>query len=142
VPPPSKTPPPENPVVPTPTLPRLAAPTAVVNRDYQIVSIQTLCDTDIAGLIEVFVQNFEGQGVPGQAVRVRWEGGEDRFFTGLKPERGPGYADFQMAPDTGYIIDMPGRSAPSSQPLSATACVTDTGRDSLRSYRVFFRPAG
>ncbi len=142
LPPATKTPTPAPAVRPTLTLPLVVIPTAQPQSDFNLVSINTFCDTELSGLIEVFVQDFNGQGIPGQAVRVRWDGGEDTFFTGLKPERGPGYADFQMKPDTGYTIEMPGRSNPSTQPLVAAPCVTDGGGSSVRSYRVFFRPAG
>ncbi len=110
--------------------------------DFIIASINTFCDTELSGIIEVFVQDFGGDGLPGQAVRVRWDGGEDTFFTGLKPERGPAYADFEMEAGKGYIIEMPGRSDPSTQPLNAARCTTDSGDESITSYRVVFRPAG
>jgi hypothetical protein len=93
-------------------------------------------------VIEVFVQDFNGQGIPAQAVRVRWDDGESTFFTGLKPERGLGYADFQMEAGKGYIIDMPGRSDPSTQPMVADTCFTADGQQAITLYRVFFRQIG
>ena len=72
----------------------------------------------------------------------RWDDGEDVFFTGLKPERGPAYADFQMDAGKGYIIDMPGRADPSSDQLVAVNCTADNGEPSLISYRAVFLPAG
>jgi hypothetical protein len=73
-------------------------------------------------------------------VRVRWDGGESLFATGLKPERDAGYADFQMEPGMSYIVDMPGLSDP-SQPLTATTCALENGDRSVISYRVILRPA-
>jgi hypothetical protein len=35
---------------------------------------------------------------------VEWDGGESRFFTGLKPEMGLGYADFAMTPGVVYTL--------------------------------------
>ncbi|MBZ0275650.1 MAG: hypothetical protein K8I60_05880, partial [Anaerolineae bacterium] len=99
------------------------------------------CSTALSGLIEVFVQDFNGDGVPGIEVRVRWNDGEDRFFTGLKPERGPAYADFQMEADKGYTVELPGRSDPSQQ-LIARPCTAENGQDAIILYRVVFRPAG
>jgi len=72
-------------------------------------------------------------------IRARWDGGESRFFTGLKPERGIGYADFQMEAGIDYLIDMPGRSDPVSRPLSAVPCTTESGARALTSYTVIFR---
>ncbi len=140
LPPASKTPTPESVVRPSPTPPRVIAPTVQPQSDYIIAAINTFCATGSSGVIEVFVQDFNGQGVPGQAVRARWDEGSDTFFTGLKPERGPGYADFQMEAGKGYIVEMPGRSDPTSQPLVAAPCVTEGGDEAISSYRVFFRP--
>jgi hypothetical protein len=141
-PPASKTPTPESTVRATPTPPRTLLPTTPPQTDFDPPVIRTYCDTELSGLIEVFVQDFNGDGIPGQAVRVRWDGGESNFFTGLKPERGPSYADFQMEAGKGYTIDMPGRSDPSDQPLIADPCTTESGRQSVTSYRVYFRQSG
>jgi hypothetical protein len=141
-PPASKTPTPEGAARATPTPSRPVLPTTQPQTDFDPPVIRTYCDTALSGLIEVFVQDFNGDGIPGQAVRVRWDGGESTFFTGLKPERGPSYADFQMEAGKGYTIDMPGRSDPSDQPLVADPCTTEAGKQSVTSYRVYFRQAG
>ena len=141
-PPASKTPTPEGAARATPTPSRPVLPTTQPQTDFDPPVIRTYCDTALSGLIEVFVQDFNGDGIPGQAVRVRWDGGESTFFTGLKPERGPSYADFQMESGKGYTIDMPGRSDPSDQPLVADPCTTEAGKQSVTSYRVYFRQAG
>ncbi len=142
VPPPTKTATPSDAMRSTPTPSVEIVPTTPPQRDFTLVNIETFCDVQLSGLIEVYVQEYNGDGVPGEAVRVRWSDGEDTFFTGLKSERGPAYADFQMEEETGYIIDMPGRSNPSSSQLVAVQCYTESGQESLRSYRVVFRPAG
>lgn len=142
VPPPSKTPTPPVSTGATTTPTPFLIVTPQPQSDFVLASINTFCDTELSGIIEVFVQDFGGDGIPGQAVRVRWDGGEDTFFTGLKPERGPAYADFQMEAGKGYIIEMPGRSDPSSQPLNAAPCATDNGDEAVTSFRVVFRPAG
>jgi hypothetical protein len=126
----------------SPTPPRIVVPTSVPQRDFVLANVSTFCDEDISGVIEVFVQDFGGVGIPGQAVRVRWDGGQDTFYTGLKPERGPAYADFQMEPGREYIIEMPGRSDPSAQALGAVACTTETGARATISYRAVFLPRG
>jgi hypothetical protein len=140
LPPATKTPAPLSSPNPAATQPLVVVPTTVPQREFVIANISTFCDAVISGVIEVFVQDFGSVGLPGQPVRVRWDGGQSRFFTGLKPERGPGYADFQMDEGRGYIVEMPGRSDP-SQPLTAEPCNLESGGRSLRSYRVFFLPA-
>jgi hypothetical protein len=147
-PPPTKTPTPAEiaPTQPTltavPTQPIISLPTSEPQHDFAIVNINTYCDTQLSGLIEVYVQDFKGNGVPGQIVRVRWDNGEDTFVTGLKPERGPAYADFQMEAGKSYVIDMPGHADPSRNPLAAVPCNTEAGAQAITSYRVVFRPIG
>ncbi|HEX2907830.1 MAG TPA: hypothetical protein VHO69_13260 [Phototrophicaceae bacterium] len=140
LPPASKTPTPEVTLRVSPTPPRVIAPTQPPQSDYIVAGVTTFCSTELTGIIEVFVQDYDGQGVPGEAVRVRWDEGDDTFYTGLKPERGPGYSDFQMEAGKGYTAEMPGRSDPTSQPLVAAPCTTEGGDDAISSYRVFFRP--
>lgn len=141
LPPASKTPTPPGAAAATPTRSANIVPTSPPQRDFTLVNVTTDCSAALSGLIEVFVQDFNGEGVPGIEVRVRWNEGEDRFFTGLKPERGPAYADFQMEADKGYTIELPGRSDPSQQ-LVARACTTTSGAEAVILYRVVFRPAG
>jgi hypothetical protein len=116
-------------------------PTSVPQRDFVLANVSTFCDDELSGIIEVFVQDFGNVGLPGMPVRVRWDNGENTFFTGLKPERGPAYADFEMELGKGYIIDMPGRSDPSRDPLVAATCTTETGAQAVISYRAVFLPA-
>lgn len=140
-PPPTKTPTIAPSPLPTNTPLPVFVPSEAPLEEYILVNVQTYCNPALSGLIEVFVQDFNGTGIPGQPVRVRWDGGEDTFYTGLKPERSPAYADFQMEDGTAYIIDMPNRSEPSSRQLTAVPCTTETGDRATTSYRVVFRPA-
>jgi hypothetical protein len=137
-PPASKTPTPLRPAQATPTQPAFV-PTIQPKTSYIIAAIKTDCDAALSGLIEVRVQDSSGDGVPGQAVRVRWDNGESVFFTGLEPERGPDYADFQMEAGKAYTVEMPGQSDP-SQPLGAVPCNTADGKQAITLYRVYFRP--
>lgn len=124
---------------PTPTAPPIAVPTALPQQ-YVLVNVATFCDTTLSGIIEVYVQNFNGTGIPGEPIRVRWEGGADTFYTGLKPERGAAYADFTMTENVAYTIEMPNRSSPSTQQLVAVPCTTESGARAITSYRAVFRP--
>lgn len=137
-PPPSKTPTPDfGPQTPTPRI--NVVPTIVAQRDFEGRIANTFCDPQIPGLIEVFVVQFNGDGIPGETVRVRWEGNSSLFVTGLKLERGESYADFQMEEGQGYTIDMPSLSDPLDTPLIAESCFTEGGDESIKSYRVVFR---
>jgi hypothetical protein len=65
-------------------------------------------------LIMVEAQDSSGMPIPGVQVLVYWQGGEDRFYTGLKPEMGKGYADFTMQPGVTYTVQL----AEGGQPVS------------------------
>lgn len=134
----TKTPSPQELVTPS-AIPVLV-PTSAPQSDFEVLGVSTLCSASRPGMIEVLVYESNGAtGVPGVGVRARWSGGENWFFTGLLPERGPGFADFQMESGRNYLIDLPGRSDPIAQPLSIVPCTTDTGERSTTTYRVIFR---
>ena len=139
VPPATKTPTAVSAIEPTTTPSRAVIPTnPPAQRAFDIVAINTFCSLEFPGVIEARVRDLGSVGIPGQPVRVRWDDGESDFFTGLKPERGAGYADFQMEPGRAYIIEMPGLSDPSTGALVADACFTEAGQESITSYQVFF----
>jgi hypothetical protein len=73
---------------------------------FGVVQSTALCDPMTDGLLRVYVRDGAGKGVPGVQILVNWPGGEDRFFTGFKPEADLGYADFEMEPDEIYEVEM------------------------------------
>ncbi len=58
------------------------------------------------GTIVVRVRDAEGTGMAGVEVAASWATGQDRFYTGLRPELGPGYADLQMSPGVEYEVSV------------------------------------
>lgn len=86
-------------------------PTATpVPRDSFVVTrTRSFCDPDASGIIEVRVYDQAGEGIPGVLITVSAIGiPSDHFFTGLKPERGAEYADFEMEPGRTYTVTLPG----------------------------------
>jgi hypothetical protein len=71
------------------------------------------------GRIAVWVQDIAGSELDGMEIVVSWTTGQDRFFTGLRPERGPGYADFTMAPHTEYEVAVAAYNGDVAQGLTA-----------------------
>ena len=63
--------------------------------------------------------------VPGREVIVVWDAGQDHFFTGLKPELGLGYGDFEMTEDISYTL----RLADSQQPITNLTVYECDGQD-------------
>lgn len=72
------------------------------------------------------VQVNDSSGVPVSSVEfmVTWDGGEDHFFTGLKPELGIGYADFLMTPEVIYSLN-PVDGGQAIKDLMAAECLAD-----------------
>jgi hypothetical protein len=86
---------------PLPTL----TPTATAGAPFVLTQREFVCDPNLPGpLIMVDVFDASGQPVAGAAVNLSWDGGQERFFTGLKPEIGLGYADYQMDPQVTYTL--------------------------------------
>lgn len=140
-PPPTKTPAPSN-ASPTPSG-LVIVPTTPPRSSFSGSIFGTFCSTTLSGVIEVYVRDAGNTaGIPGQRVRVQWDGGASLFSTGLKPERDPGYGDFQMEDGKSYIVSMPGLSDPISSPLAAEPCFTDFGEEATKSYRVAFVRTG
>ena len=68
---------------------------------------------------------------------ITWDGGSDRFVTGLKPEIDPGYGDFDMQPDQSYNVGVDKPTSVIVSGLRADPCETD-GRT---SWRLILAPA-
>ncbi|MBW4438768.1 MAG: hypothetical protein KME04_16630 [Pleurocapsa minor GSE-CHR-MK-17-07R] len=137
----TKTATPESAALATATPVAVVVPTAAPQITYEAISVNTACGLADSGQIQVFVYEINGAtGIPAQPIRVRWNGGESTFYTGLKPERDPGYADFTMEENINYIVDMPGLAEPIQTALSAVPCTDPTtGERAITTYRVIFR---
>jgi hypothetical protein len=110
----------------TPVPTRIA--TATPSGPFVLTNQQLVCEQDYgAPIIQIFTFNSAGQQVPAVEVVVTWEGGENHFYTGLKPEVGPGYADFTMTPGEIYSL----RLAIGGQTISdlkTPECENDNGK--------------
>jgi hypothetical protein len=125
----------------TPFIPTLT-PTRVVIVDtgFGLISRVALCEQSRrTGLIQVFVYDALEVGVPGVGVSVEWAGGSEIFFTGLKPEIEPGYADFRMEPDMLYTVTLVGLSEPVAG-IDSSDCRTDTGELVTPTIQLIFGP--
>ncbi len=122
----------------------VAGNTPTPGGDFRVTLVEPFCSAKTPGIIEVTVQDSSGTGIPGIQVEVSTDSDKDDFFTGLKPERGPGFADYSMPPNGAYTVSVPG-SSDRSRPLTPTACTVapkDGGGQSVTSYRVVFRRSG
>ena len=101
--PPTPTPTPRPTV--TPYLLPTHAPTLTPPGAFVFSGKRLLCDINLKQpLIEVLTVGTGGNPVSGVEVIVKWADGSDHFFTGLKPDLGPGYGDFAMQVDVDYTV--------------------------------------
>jgi hypothetical protein len=111
----------------TPTPTRTTTPTP--GGPFVLLSREKICEQKLGQpLIQVEAMNILNQPVPGVLVIVTWESGEERFFTGLKPEKGLGYADFTPAPGIAYTLRL-GEGGLPVPDLSAAECQSPSGED-------------
>jgi len=88
-------------VTPRPTFTPIPGPGA----PFTLVGQDTVCTPGSQqGLLQFILMDGRRKQVGGIEIIVTWSQGEDRFFTGFKPELGNGYADFIMEADTVYSV--------------------------------------
>ncbi len=101
-------------------------------------SQELLCDPrQTTPLIQVEALDAARQPIAGVEVVVIWDSGENHFYTGVKPEVSPGYADFDMTPEVTYTL----RLAEGGQPVSGltpTECETTSGDRYWGSWSLIF----
>jgi hypothetical protein len=88
----------------TPELRPTFTPTAGLGTPFILIEQEELCETGKSKLMQFILSDSNRRQIPGVEITVTWNQGEDRFFTGFKPELGNGYADFVMEADTLYNI--------------------------------------
>ena len=114
-------------ILSTPTPRPTSTPNPAIEAPFTLVGQDTVCDTNLnPGLLQFTLMNSRRRQVPGVQIIVTWAKGEDRFFTGFKPELGDGYADFIMQADTVYSIRIVegGSFVPN---ISAPTCTDENG---------------
>lgn len=111
--------------------PPTAAPSPTPAPIFLLAEQTAVCaQPGLPGSILVWVRDVEGNGLPGMEIVVSWSTGQDRFFTGLRPEFGEGYADFEMAPEVEYEVTLAGFRGDAAEGLKSDllpgVCPTDT----------------
>ena len=102
-------------------------PTATPGAPFTVLSQETICKTNLTeALLQVYVIDSHRHPLPGVELIVTWDGGEDHFFTGFKPELGNGYADFQMQSGTSYTLRVGSGGTPATG-LTVPSCPSAKG---------------
>jgi hypothetical protein len=103
------------------------------NATFREAFVEQYCDPNSSGIIEVYVRDTTSLGMPGMPIEVLdQERNRAVFYTGLKPERGDDYADFEMELGETYRVGIAGLGQPSRE-LEAVPC-DESG--TIISYRV------
>ena len=109
-------------------------PTATPIPDYQVIDRVAECTHGKQPpQIRVIVQDQFGRSVSGKVIWITWDGGSDRFVTGLKPELDPGYGDFDMQPDQSYNVGVDKPTSVVVSGLRADSLRVVAGEVSLRT---------
>ncbi|HET7145441.1 MAG TPA: hypothetical protein VFI68_15590, partial [Anaerolineales bacterium] len=109
--------------IPRPTFTSVPGPGA----PFSLVGQDPICEAGSQpGLLEFMLMDGRRRQVGGVEIIVTWGQGEDRFFTGFKPELGNGFADFVMQPDIIYNVRVVegGSFVPN---ISAPSCTDPNG---------------
>jgi hypothetical protein len=124
----------------TPTPRPTRTPIPPPGAPFKLASQEPICDENLPeGLLQVFsmLTNNRRQ-IPGVELILSWAGGEERFFTGFKPEIGNGYADAIMAPNTLYNLRAADGGATLSD-LTPPACQRANGESFWGSIKVILQ---
>jgi hypothetical protein len=95
-------------------------PSATPAPHYRLIEQTAVCaEPDRAGKILVWVKDAEGNGLAGVGLVASWASGEDRSTTGLRPNLGAGYADFEMSPEIEYEVSLDSLNGDVAQGLTS-----------------------
>jgi hypothetical protein len=141
------------PVISTPTLGETAIPlptsfdtvaprpthlsTSTPGAPFELANQSPFCEPNQPGLLQVSVQDSNGKPVAGVELVITWLGGEEHFFTGLKPELGNGYADFAMTSNVEYALST--NNGPRVTGLVSSACTAPDGSSYPGGIRLEFK---
>ena len=123
----------------TPTARPTRTPIPTPSAPFELVSQDQVCNPNLTdGLMQISVLDEHRHQMPGVEIDISWTGGEEAFFTGLKPEIADGYADYIMQAGVIYALRV-GRSSDTVPNLTAPACPTSNGQTYLGGLKLIFQ---
>jgi hypothetical protein len=97
-----------------------------------------VCDANLPeGLLQVIVLNSNRRQMSGVKILITWGTGSEEFFTGLKPELGNGYADYQMNSEDTYSLQIASGSDIAAN-ITAPTCQAPNGDSFSGGYKLTF----
>ncbi|GAB1469745.1 hypothetical protein MASR2M66_06220 [Chloroflexota bacterium] len=122
----------------TVTLRPTFTPTAGPGTPFLLVSQDSLCQPAYSKVMQFMFMDARRIQKSGIEIIVTWNEGEDKFFTGFKPDLGNGYADFIMKADTIYNIRVVTGGAFVAD-ISAPTCTDASGTEYLGGLLLTFQ---
>lgn len=116
-----------------------ATPVPTLGAPFALTGQESTCDANLPdGLLQVIVLNSNRRQMPGVKIIIAWNGGEEQFFTGLKPELGNGYADYIMTPSIVYTVQLAVGSDVATG-LTTPTCQTQSGETFFGGIKLTFQ---
>lgn len=112
---------------------------AVNEQPFQLTERLNFCDQKLSQQLQVEVLDEDGVPLQGVKVYVQWDGGNETFYTGLYPEISDGYADYAMAEDVIYQLQVGGASL-FIEDIQPNVCSLDDGSSYFGGVWLKFRP--
>ncbi len=123
----------------TPTSRPSATPIPTASAPFQLVSQDQVCNANLtSGLMQISILDSHKHQMPGVEIDISWNGGEEAFFTGLKPEIADGYADYVMQAGVVYSLRIANTGAPITN-LAAPSCPTSNAQTYLGGLKLVFQ---
>ena len=125
----------------TPTLTLTPTPTPPLPYRLQLSEQEQICAPGQAPRIELIVRSERGAQVAGIEVWLMWPGGADRAVTGLKPQSGAGYVDFNAEPGVSYTLGTTELGMPLVTGLQIEPCPAEEDQEPVMgSWRIELAP--
>jgi len=119
---------------PTPTI----TPSPTMGLPFVLKEKKEICNPDLEQpLIQVVVMDAASVEVPNVTLIINWDDSEEKFYTGMKPEMGMGYADYTMAEGEVYIVHV-ADGGELVKDLAVHECKTDDGKSYLGGWLLIF----
>lgn len=105
----------------------LVTPTSISADLFILQSLEKICEPrPDKALFQIQAMDKNNQPVPGVLIILSSEQGDERFYTGLSPDKGLGYAEFSPAPGVIYSLRLEEDGIP-IQDLTIAECQDSSG---------------
>lgn len=125
-------------LTPQPTIAPRITISPTLSTPFVLLDRRPVCDPAVEdSLIQIWVQDSDGNPLPGIKITVAWQGGQESFYTGLKRQVGPGYADFVMSEGYTYLATA-GEGGEQASGLTTGQCTAADGSQRMTGWVLKF----